>query len=251
MSSRLPPRPGEWIDRERTITFRFEGREYQGFAGDVLSGALWASGVRLLGRSFKYHRPRGLFSFANHDVNVMVEDESRTNLRGDVLPIREGRHEGAGGLYYDPADGSSLVLALEEGKLDDAAAVVATTAHEMCHIHLLGDGRVDPEDEDHEPLTDLLTVFFGLGVFTANAAFQFEQWEDGLMQGWSASTAGYLPEDAYGYSLALFALIRGEKKPPWASPMWCRSCWRTSWWNSAESTSDQRTGILMQKLTAC
>src|SRR5436189_15789 len=54
------------------------------------SDALWASGVRLLGRSFKYHRPRGVYSLANHDVNVMVEDGTRTNLRGDVLPIRPG-----------------------------------------------------------------------------------------------------------------------------------------------------------------
>src|SRR5262245_4195075 len=90
MSKRLPAREGEWIDRNRPVEFRFEGVAFQGFEGDVLSSALWASGVRLLGRSFKYHRPRGVYSLANHDVNVMVEDGTRTNLRGDVLPIRPG-----------------------------------------------------------------------------------------------------------------------------------------------------------------
>lgn len=90
MTRRLPPRAGEWIDRSRPIDFRFEGAAYQGFAGDVLSSALWANDVRLTGRSFKYHRPRGVYSLANHDVNVMVEDDRSTNMRGDALPLRPG-----------------------------------------------------------------------------------------------------------------------------------------------------------------
>ena len=87
MPSRLPERDGEWIDRSQSIPFRFEGKTHEGYAGDVLSSALWANGVRLLGRSFKYHRPRGIYSLAGHDVNLMVEDTERTNLRGDLLPI--------------------------------------------------------------------------------------------------------------------------------------------------------------------
>ena len=102
---RLPPREGEWIDRGRPIAFRFEGAHYQGYHGDVLSSALWANGVRLLGRSFKYHRPRGLFSLAGWDANVMVGDGSRTNLRGDMLLIRPGLDvravNTAGGLARD------------------------------------------------------------------------------------------------------------------------------------------------------
>jgi sarcosine oxidase subunit alpha len=90
MTARLPPREGEWIDRSRPIEFRFEGVQYQGFHGDVLSSALWASGVRLLGRSFKYHRPRGIYSLANCDVNLLVEDGTHTNMRGDVLPLVSG-----------------------------------------------------------------------------------------------------------------------------------------------------------------
>ena len=88
--SRLPQRPDEWIDRSRPVRFRFEGRDYVGYAGDAVSSALWAAGVRTLGRSFKYHRPRGILSMANHDVNVMVQDGQRLNVRGDVVPVREG-----------------------------------------------------------------------------------------------------------------------------------------------------------------
>ncbi len=90
MNKRLPPCAGEWIDRNRTIEFRFEGVTYQGYAGDVLSSALWANGVRMLGRSFKYHRPRGIYSLAGHDANVMVENGAETNLRGDRLLITPG-----------------------------------------------------------------------------------------------------------------------------------------------------------------
>lgn len=90
MTERLPPQPNEWIDRSRPLKFKFEGREYTGFAGDTISSALAANGLRLLGRSFKYHRPRGIYSLANHDVNVLVEDGQHTNIRGDVTPLWEG-----------------------------------------------------------------------------------------------------------------------------------------------------------------
>ena len=104
---RLPPQAGEWIDRSQPFSFRFEGRTYHGFAGDTITSALAANGVRVLGRSFKYHRPRGIYSLANHDVNVLVSDGTRTNIRADVTPIWEGADLRAvntfGGLENDSA----------------------------------------------------------------------------------------------------------------------------------------------------
>jgi sarcosine oxidase, subunit alpha len=90
MSSRLPPVPGEWVDRSQELSFRFEGRVCTGFGGDVISSALLACGVRTLGRSFKYHRPRGVLSMANHDVNALVEDHAHINLRADLTPLVDG-----------------------------------------------------------------------------------------------------------------------------------------------------------------
>ena len=87
MSDRLPYREGEWIDRDQPVTFHFEGKPYEGFMGDSLSSALWGAGTRVLGRSFKYHRPRGVYSLTGYDVNCLVEDGKRTNLRGDTLSI--------------------------------------------------------------------------------------------------------------------------------------------------------------------
>ncbi len=90
MSERLEKRHGEWIDRSRPIQFQFEGESYAGFYGDTISSALWANGVHVLGRSFKYHRPRGIFGFADIDCNAMVETDSSTNTRADLTPIEEG-----------------------------------------------------------------------------------------------------------------------------------------------------------------
>lgn len=90
MTERLPPQSGEWIDRGRPLEFKFEGQSYVGFAGDTITSALCASGLKLLGRSFKYHRARGVYSLANHDVNVLLADRGRTNIRGDVTPLWAG-----------------------------------------------------------------------------------------------------------------------------------------------------------------
>ncbi len=87
---RLPPVPGEWIDRTQPINFEFEGKPYQGLAGDVISSALLACGVKVLGRSFKYHRPRGVLSLANADVNAMMQQGALLNLRADVTAVQEG-----------------------------------------------------------------------------------------------------------------------------------------------------------------
>ena len=90
MSDRLPPIPGEWIDRSQRIPFTFEGEVFYGYSGDTVSSALWAAGQRLLGRSFKYHRPRGLLSGANHDTNTLMQWGQQLNLRADVTPLEAG-----------------------------------------------------------------------------------------------------------------------------------------------------------------
>src|SRR5258706_14053823 len=107
MSTRLPKMPGEWIDRSTPVDFEFEGVRFQGFAGDTVTSALCAAGVSALGRSFKYHRLRGVLSMANHDVNALFQDGGRPNLRGDAALLRKGMRLTAvntfGGVIYDRA----------------------------------------------------------------------------------------------------------------------------------------------------
>ena len=90
MTSRIAKKRGEWINRDKPLTFQYEGQTVQGFEGDTISSALWAAGIKVLGRSFKYHRARGVLSFANHDVNAMMTDGEDTNIRADVIPVRDG-----------------------------------------------------------------------------------------------------------------------------------------------------------------
>jgi sarcosine oxidase subunit alpha len=86
---------GGRVDRDRPIGFRFDGVGYQGFAGDTLASALLANGVHLLGRSFKYHRPRGLLGAGVEEPNALVEidrgDGRRdANVQATTVPLFEG-----------------------------------------------------------------------------------------------------------------------------------------------------------------
>ena len=64
---------GGLIDRSKTLNFTFNGKAYQGHSGDTLASALLANGQRLVGRSFKYHRPRGIFTAGSEEPNALVE----------------------------------------------------------------------------------------------------------------------------------------------------------------------------------
>lgn len=132
--------------------------------------------------------------------------------------VRDGDWQrGADGLYVE-ADGVFHV-AIEERTVNDPLALVATMAHELGHVLLLGHGRLPPDTEDHEPLTDLLTVFLGLGVITANAVIREEYRDVGHWARWSMKRSGYLTMPQYGYALAWFARARGEQHPDWAGAL--------------------------------
>ncbi|MDX0321819.1 sarcosine oxidase subunit alpha family protein [Sinorhizobium meliloti] len=64
---------GGLIDGSQTLNFKFDGKRYQGHPGDTLASALLANDVRLVARSFKYHRPRGLLSAGSEEPNALVE----------------------------------------------------------------------------------------------------------------------------------------------------------------------------------
>ncbi len=78
------------IDRSRPVTFCFDGQSYQGFAGDTLASALLANGVNLIGRSFKYHRPRGVLTAGSEEPNALVTVGDDPNLRATTLEIYNG-----------------------------------------------------------------------------------------------------------------------------------------------------------------
>ena len=87
---RIDPRPGEILDRGRSLRFRFDGGDYSGCAGDTIASALAAAGVSVFSRSFKYHRPRGLLCCAGHCPNCLVQVGSEPNVRACLQPLEEG-----------------------------------------------------------------------------------------------------------------------------------------------------------------
>ncbi len=87
---RAGPRPGEVIDRAVRLWFTWNGRPRWGFQGDTIASALAASGERVLSRSFKYHRPRGILTATFHDPNCMVQVGDEPNVRGAHRHLRQG-----------------------------------------------------------------------------------------------------------------------------------------------------------------
>lgn len=83
------------IDRSRRLRFSFDGHPYEGFAGDTLASALLANGVTLFGRSFKYHRPRGILASGSEEPNALVtidrgDGHTTPNTRATAQELFEG-----------------------------------------------------------------------------------------------------------------------------------------------------------------
>lgn len=85
---------GGLVDRSRTLSFSFDGKSFAGYAGDTLASALVANGVKLVGRSFKYHRPRGLISAGPEEPNALVElregARREPNVKATVAELYDG-----------------------------------------------------------------------------------------------------------------------------------------------------------------
>jgi sarcosine oxidase subunit alpha len=83
--------PGLLTDAGRAVTFTFGDRTVTARAGQTIAAALFATGVRVFSRSFKYHRPRGLFCVAGDCPNCLMDVDGRPNVRTCVEPVREGQ----------------------------------------------------------------------------------------------------------------------------------------------------------------
>jgi sarcosine oxidase, subunit alpha len=85
---------GTRIDRNRPVTFTFDGKEMRGFAGDTLASAVMANGHKVFGRSFKYHRPRGIVGLGSEEMNALIGvgtgARAEPNLRATQIELHEG-----------------------------------------------------------------------------------------------------------------------------------------------------------------
>lgn len=173
-------------------------------------------------------------AMVNRAYNVMSVEvpEIRVQVFGrpgdaDVAPQSDTRRTVG---HYTVENGRP-VIAMELGEASDPAYLMAIIAHELGHVRLLGEGRITTTRKDHERLTDLLTVYLGFGVFTANAALRYAKAD----RGWTVkplgylderrlnaahndgySRLGYLTEAEFGYAMACHAWLRHETEPGWA-----------------------------------
>ncbi|WP_141584443.1 hypothetical protein [Actinomadura sp. WMMA1423] len=148
--------------------------------------------------------------------------------REDEDTPADGSRRAVGHYYVE--DGRA-VIGLDVTEASDAPYLIAVIAHELCHVRLLGEERITSKRKDHERLTDLLTVFFGFGVFSTNAALRFGETARGFSvqplgdldertlnaaRNDGYSRLGYLTEREFGYAMACYAWLREETAPPWA-----------------------------------
>ncbi len=92
MKKNLRIKSSKFIDETYKISFRFNGKTYFGFKGDTLASALLANNIHLVGRSFKYHRPRGIMTAGSEEPNAIVQLHSNTprtepNVRATEIEI--------------------------------------------------------------------------------------------------------------------------------------------------------------------
>ena len=85
---------GGLIDRSARLGFQFDEQRYEGHPGDTLASALLANGIRLVGRSFKYHRPRGVMAAGFDEPNTIVQvgagARSEPNLKATQVELYDG-----------------------------------------------------------------------------------------------------------------------------------------------------------------
>jgi len=145
-------------------------------------------------------------------VQIELSDDADIPERDPRVPLAM-EFKGAAGHFE--RRGGKYIVAVRRHQLRRPVPLTATLAHELAHVRLLGERRIDPDRGDQEQLTDLATVFFGLGIFTANAAFDLSQ----NQLGWQTSQLGYLGEAMCAYALAYYARLRGEDDPSWAAAL--------------------------------
>ena len=96
--NRIKSLPIQIINRNKIVNFEYNGKKISGYDCDTIGSALYSSGMRIFGRSFKYHRPRGLFCVSGNCPNCLMNVDGKPNVRSCTTKITEGmivKHQNA------------------------------------------------------------------------------------------------------------------------------------------------------------
>ena len=155
---------------------------------------------------FILERTMELMSIQNVDIKLEFFSDSPIEMAdGTILTTPadiNGSWKSASGSYQQTENGT--VISIETGQLKNPISLIATISHELAHQILLGENRIEENDEF---LTDFTAIVYGFGIFIGNSRFQFSS--KGF--GWQMSSQGYLPEQIIAYAMAWLSKERNEK----------------------------------------
>jgi hypothetical protein len=147
-----------------------------------------------------------------HDAEIRLEffsDQPIEMADGTVLSTPadiNGSWESASGTYEQTEN--ETIISIEREQLKNTISLVATIAHELSHQILLGENRIEENDEY---LTDFTAITYGFGIFIGNSRFNFSTFDTNGGFGWQSRSQGYLPEQIIGYTMAKLSKERNEK----------------------------------------
>ena len=135
---------------------------------------------------------------------------------GEFWSLKPEKGQLPGGTFS--VEANQAVVTYDPASINEPGKLIATLAHELAHYRLATWSDPSPGGADlHEYCTDIAVVFLGFGLFGANAAFNFEQHQGTMSQGWRWSRQGYLGEREWAFALAIFIGLRAgsddELKP--------------------------------------
>jgi len=136
------------------------------------------------------------------DQPIEMADGTTLTTPADI----NGSWESASGIYQQTD--KETIISIERGQLKNPISLIATISHELSHQILLGENRIEENDEY---LTDLTAISYGFGIFIGNSRFNFSQFSTNGGFGWQSSGLGYLPEQIIAYSMAWLSKERNEK----------------------------------------
>lgn len=145
------------------------------------------------------------------DSNIRLEyfsDRPIEMADGTILSSpadSNGKWNSATGIYEETE--SEKIIYIEKGQLKNTFSLIATIAHELSHFILLGENRIEENDEY---LTDLTVIAYGFGIFLGNSRFQHSKFINPHSFGWEISSQGYLPEQIIAYAMAWLSNHKNE-----------------------------------------
>lgn len=144
------------------------------------------------------------------EIRLMFSAGKHTSVIDNIVATPSGGLQeswsGSSSKYVNNGLGHKEIW-LDTSLLKDSIKLIATLSHELAHYKLLGEYRMEENDE---LLTDLTAVAFGFGIFKGNSYFKFSQWTSNSRQGWQMQKNGYLPEQVIAYAMAWLAHYRKE-----------------------------------------